>query len=788
MDELDQLEEALELDFFAWGWEKARQDERKGGFADTMAGREIIAQYIDPLVEVINLEQKELEDGENRAWGTALLALDPPRLALLTLRATLNCLVHLNEARSAITVMRVSRQIGNWCWLEITHDRQKRKEQALLERLIKRNKNPYVARRRAEEALARFLTTDWEKTNLDLHLGGYLLHAAILTTGLFRRRAPKTPGRQLTLELTAKGRRDLDRLLDLQNELIAPRWPPMVKRPTPWKGVHDGGYIHPTGLTLVIDLVHSRNRPAIEAADLMIPCEAVNAIQETAWRLDGDLWALFAKAWDAKSPAETLPHFEFRKLPPRLPEDAPEKDLAKRKYERAEGYRANREAAAHRVEVEMKRLVVSKLGEHAIYFPTHLDWRGRAYMIPQFLHPQADEVARGVLAFDRAKPLGERGAWWLAVHLANCYGNDKLPFQHRVAWVNENDAAILDSAAKPFEGAQFWVKADKPWRFLAAAREWAAYRRDGPGYASRLPIAMDGTCNGLQHLSAIGRDPVGGFWTNLVPGDRPQDIYSEVARKLHELLQKLAHRDALAVQWLPLVDRKLAKPPTMTTPYGIGLKGIRRQLRQRLRETGNERLFESVDEATKYLAELVREAIAEVVVQGSKISRWLQHLAWRLAKRSNVGIAWTSPVGLPMEQRSLKMTLAERVTTLAGVLGKKLPIEPHVVEPKEQRKGIVPNLTHSLDAAHMMRTVRALHAKGLRDFAMVHDSYAVHACDVDTMNAVLRDEFVKLHEEWTLAAWFEGVVAANPAAQLKPPPKTDSLNLADVREAEYFFA
>ena len=42
-------------------------------------------------------------------------------------------------------------------------------------------------------------------------------------------------------------------------------------------------------------------------------------------------------------------------------------------------------------------------------------------------------------------------------------------------------------------------------------------------------MSMDGTCNGYQHLSAMGRDPIGGSATNLVPADRPEDIYQEVA-------------------------------------------------------------------------------------------------------------------------------------------------------------------------------------------------------------------------------------------------------------------
>src|SRR5436309_2711073 len=48
-------------------------------------------------------------------------------------------------------------------------------------------------------------------------------------------------------------------------------------------------------------------------------------------------------------------------------------------------------------------------------------------------------------------------------------------------------------------------------------------------FRSHLPVSMDGTCNGYQHLSAMGRDPIGGSATNLIPADQPEDMYQEVA-------------------------------------------------------------------------------------------------------------------------------------------------------------------------------------------------------------------------------------------------------------------
>lgn len=44
-------------------------------------------------------------------------------------------------------------------------------------------------------------------------------------------------------------------------------------------------------------------------------------------------------------------------------------------------------------------------------------------------------------------------------------------------------------------------------------------------YMSHLPVHMDGSCNGLQHYAALGRDEAGGKAVNLLPSDKPQDVY-----------------------------------------------------------------------------------------------------------------------------------------------------------------------------------------------------------------------------------------------------------------------
>jgi DNA-directed RNA polymerase, mitochondrial len=45
-------------------------------------------------------------------------------------------------------------------------------------------------------------------------------------------------------------------------------------------------------------------------------------------------------------------------------------------------------------------------------------------------------------------------------------------------------------------------------------------------YVSHIPVHMDGSCNGLQHYAALGRDAVGGAAVHLMPCSQPQDVYA----------------------------------------------------------------------------------------------------------------------------------------------------------------------------------------------------------------------------------------------------------------------
>ena len=200
-----------------------------------------------------------------------------------------------------------------------------------------------------------------------------------------------------------------------------------------------------------------------------------------------------------------------------------------------------------------------------------MDFRGRAYPIPPHLSHIGDDLSRGLLLFDEAKPLGVRGLRWLKIHLANLYGYDKANFDERVEFVHEHLEDIFDSAERPLEGRQWWRKADDPWQCLATCIELSnALKSPVPEeYECALPIHQDGTCNGLQHYAALGGDAEGAAQVNLAAADRPSDVYTYVARMVEESIQKdLENGVQMAQTLLGKISRKVVKQTVRSASIG----------------------------------------------------------------------------------------------------------------------------------------------------------------------------------------------------------------------------
>lgn len=213
-----------------------------------------------------------------------------------------------------------------------------------------------------------------------------------------------------------------------------------------------------------------------------------------------------------------------------------------------------------------------------------------------------------MLTFADAKPLGKRGLYWLKVHLANFAGQDKMSFDGRAQFVDDCIDDVRRSVDDPFSDDPWWKNLEDPFQGLATCHEIirAIDSGDPESYMCSLPVHMDGSCNGLQHYAALGRDTVGGKAVNLLEGDGPQDVYlgvmHEVIRRVAEEAERVldfdvADTDALSRKQKVmvknnraaklvngLIDRGVVKRTVMTSVYGVTYVGARKQIQEKIEE------------------------------------------------------------------------------------------------------------------------------------------------------------------------------------------------------------
>ena len=645
----------------------------------------------------------------------------------------------------------------------------------------------------------------WSRTN-KLHLGMLLIDLYVDRCGdVVKEHVGE--GRNDTpirLRFTEKARQWLDSCHGKERSW----WPvhqPMIVPPRDWSSPTEGGYItRVIQRAFMVQQAVPSARRELQSHAMPEVYAAINTIQRTAWRINRPLLAIMQEARAAGGRHQPLFVVADRPLPVRpagIPADAPFDTLSAQQREQLLVWR--REAAvvhefntgqsSKRAAVAQKLHVATRFaGEAALFFPHYLDFRGRIYPYASYLNPQSDDLGRSLLEFAQGKPLGVRGLYWLKVHIANLFGVDKVSFADRVQWVNDHMRELNDSAARPLDGEMFWTTADSPWSALAACLELAGALVQGNDFHSYLPIAMDGSCSGLQHYSAMLRDPIGGAAVNLVPAEKPGDIYAEVARRAQALSDSCTYEITWSNAWRGKVVRKVAKQPTMTLCYSATLYGMQEQIEHAVSGLGgHDYLGVAVRPASVYMAKKVWEAIGETVVAAREAMEFLKECS-RLSARAGLPIRWTAPSGFRVVQ-AYREWVGTRVDVHYKGVRQRLTVNEvgEKLDKKKQTAGVAPNFVHSCDSAHLMATVNLGALNGLTHWACIHDSFGVHAAAVDTLHACIRETFIEQYTPDVLQRFRDEIVAQLPAelaAQVPEVPPRGTLDLAAVRDARYFFA
>ena len=401
-------------------------------------------------------------------------------------------------------------------------------------------------------------------------------------------------------------------------------------------------------------------------------------------------------------------------------------------------------------------------------------------------NPQGSDMSKSLLEFATGLPLGAEGKFWLMVRAAGLAGQDKLPFEQRAQWTAEHCLEIMGAAEDPLHDP-WWQQMDDPWCFLATCRELASMwsMDDGTQFVSHLPVPLDGSCNGLQHLGAMSLDADVCHGTNLTADSTRQDLYASVAAIVSQLVEKdAADGIAEAHFWYGKVTRKEVKRAVMTTPYGVTERGIRTQLI-------NDGFLDGVERADRgraadYLRDKIVAALDTKIGRARAIMAWLQTVSRRLAN-AGLPFRWRTPTGSEVLQ-AYRATVEERILTLVG---RSTLLNEHPdggYSGQKQASGAAPNFVHSFDASHLAMVVNTAWEEGIRSLALIHDSYGTHARNTGQLARVLRETFVSIYSQDWLAQTADYVRSYAPHVELPALPERGGFDIQEVLSAPFFFS
>ena len=541
----------------------------------------------------------------------------------------------------------------------------------------------------------------------------------------------------------------------------------------------------------------------LESCDLKLEYDCVNALQKTPWRINEFVVEVLRQCWDSGQEWEGLPPRDNLNLPkypfskePKYLNDEELKDFKAFKSERNKIHSFNNKSMSRRIQIERTIQLAEEYKDiDKMWYVWQLDFRGRKYPVESFLSPQNADYSKALLEFANSATItNEAEARWLAIHGANVFGVDKVSLEDREMWAYMNVQNAVDVYNDPLTN-RWWQEADKPWQALAWCKEWAEYshaNQSGEVYETHLPCASDGSCNGLQHLSAMLRDKEGGKAVNLLPSKTPQDIYSDVAKRTTELLQQ--EQTLLASEILNIgIDRKICKRSVMIVPYSGTRHSCRDYIMEALEDKckGKNPWNDDFFEASNYLSGFVWQAINEVIISAHKVMDYIKSLA-KLFCMEGKPFEWVTPTGLLVRQ-AYKNTKKLRIEThLSGSVVKlnyRKPIDDSI-DARKSVSGSSPNFTHSLDAAALTFTVDKCLKEGITDFAMIHDSYGTHSPNMPMLNQKLREAFVEMYRDNDVLhdLYDYAVSSLKEGTEIPVPPPKGDLIIEDVLGSEYFFA
>jgi hypothetical protein len=436
--------------------------------------------------------------------------------------------------------------------------------------------------------------------------------------------------------------------------------------------------------------------------------------------------------------------------------------LTKQEKKELESYNSKK-----RLEMEIINLALIFRTVNSFYLPVRLDYRGRLYCVVEYLNYQGSDLAKALLKFAVGEKVylnNERAINYLKIFGASCFGLGKESFKNRINWINNNESDIIN-----FINGDIIHKAENKLLFISFCFEYLKYvdalKNNKEYFISCLPIQLDATCNGFQHLSLLLEDTTLAQEVNLGAAtweDSPNDFYSFLSMNCKkyfedELLNNTDLNKETKESYIRLSNinysnhRKMVKKTIMTIPYNatkyankIDLKEDFEYLNGKYYYKNDKKIiFKEID--FKLLCDTLYICLYRDFPKIKALLNYFKEIA-NISNKLNISIPWYLPTGLVVKQ---KYYANSKVKLKPFIYSKDLLTLNIYIKDKfntrKQSRALMPNIVHSLDAASLALLVNNYFKENNNNFFSVHDCFAVTCNNIDLISQLLKLSYYHIY-------------------------------------------
>jgi len=385
--------------------------------------------------------------------------------------------------------------------------------------------------------------------------------------------------------------------------------PPMLQEPNDWVSNTDGGWLWERKSIILGKGNHHNKYQAYDA---------LNLLQMVPWTIDSSIYINY---------------------------ENPNKNMDKAQFD---------------------RVITDNLGK-PFYFVWRYDKRGRSYSSGYDLNIQSDEYSKAMLSLHNRVEITNLDNMKIAI--ANHAGYDKLTWQGRIDWFNQQLSFDVSTFDEPILG-------DKALRAYYGAKQ---------GRKSGYVMSIDATASGLQIMAALSGCKDTARVCNMINTGKREDVYTMIADMMNSRLNGKYG-----------VSRKDVKKPCMTTFYNS-----KANPKEMFNEKQLEAFYATLDGLMPGAMDIM-EDINECWQYNSDVHQWTLpdgHIA-------KVNVTEMVDVRIEVDE------LDHRTFTYRY----------NKQQPSENYRSLVANIVHSVDGYIAREMVRRNHYEGI-ELVHIHDCF-----------------------------------------------------------------